>query len=180
MTNDLNDLRKTTWRLHPELDVPGLQPPVVLFSLFDVDPRPRFKELLHTLAMTPTAVGQEPATAVNRALFQHAHLKGMWDSLFRDIPGNHISFLYQNAPARRSGKSGRSKSARSASRTVTMLASNDAPGTKFLVTQATLHGNKSICWCVPVTVSLGKLKKVRLTAKNMMVLSGGVAEAFER
>ena len=170
MAIDLKEFRRRTWRLHPELDVRGLQPPVVLFSVFAADPRPKFKELLQAAAGIPDAAARETVTGLDPQLVQHGRLKGMWDSLFREIPGNRISFLYQNARPKRSTKSKPSKAGRIAVQTVTMLASNEAPGTKWLVTRAILYNRRTVCWCIPVTVTMGKASKVRLTSRNMMEL----------
>jgi hypothetical protein len=172
MVIDIKEFRNTTWRLRPVLDVPDLQPPVVLFSVFDADPRPKFKEILRSTSGRAGAALPEATAGIDPKMFRHGQLTAMWDSLFREIPGNRISFLYQSTPPKGGVRSKRGI-ARRVTVHATVLASNEPPGTKWVVTRAILHLGRSVCWCVPVTVTTGKTSKVRLTPKNLMEITGG-------
>jgi hypothetical protein len=105
-------------------------------------------------------------------LMRHGQLAALWDSLFRDVPGDKINLLYCYPAAKPKSKRGKARGV-AMPPVATMLASNGAPGTKWVVTRAILHEDRSVCWCLPVTVSTGKTTKIRLTPRNMMVLDAG-------
>ena len=170
---DRNDFKKNTWRLQPELDVPDLQPPIVLFSVFDSDPRPKYRDNLQSASEKASTPIPDATADVDPQLMRHGQLTALWDSLFHEVPGNKINFLYYDPPAKGSAKSKRAKARKVTVRVATMLASNNPPGTKWVVTRATLYNGRSVCWCLPVTVTMGKTSRIRLTPKNMMELDTG-------
>jgi hypothetical protein len=173
MAIDRNDFLKNTWRLQPELDVPDLQPPLVLLSVFDSDPRSKYREILQSASKKASTPIPDAAAGIDPQLIRHAQLTAQWDSLFHEVPGDNISFLYHNPPPRGSAKSKRAKGRKVTVRVTTMLGSNSPPGTKWVVTRATLYHRKSVCWCLPVRVTMGKTSKIRLTPKNRMDLDAG-------
>ena len=172
MFTNRSDFKKNTWRLLPELRVPDLQLPVVLFSLFDSDPRPKYRDIFQSASKTERPPTPGAVAGVDPRLIRHGQLSALWDSLFRDVPGDKMSFLYCTPAAKAKSKRGKARGVAMPS-VATMLASNDAPGTKWLVTRAILHEGRSVCWCLPVTVSTGKTTKIRLTPRNMMELEPG-------
>lgn len=173
ITTKRNEFLKKTWRLQPELEVPDLLPPVVLFSLFDSDPRVKFVERLRSASEEPNRPDPTLSTDLDPELLRHGRLLSLWDSLFREVPGDRLGLIYQH-PSRSRPSASKKRRARATAVTVgTLLASNDPPGEKWLVTRATLYRQKSVCWCLPVTVKTGKTEKVRLTPKNLMDLDAG-------
>jgi hypothetical protein len=170
MTTKRNEFLKNTWRLQPELEVSDLLPPVVLFSLFDADPRVKFSELLRSASEETRLPDARLTAGLDPELLRHGRLTTLWDSLFREVPGDRLGLIYQNRPNGRS-RASKKRKARAAAVTVgTLLASDNPPGEKWLVTRATLYHQKSVCWCLPVTVATGETKKVKLTPKNLMDL----------
>jgi hypothetical protein len=162
-------LQKHTWRIHPHLDVEDLQPPVVLFSIFDEDPRAGYEERLKSIASTALVPGSQEIADTRE--FKRARPAVTWDFLFNDVPGNMMSMVFQEC-AREKTRRGRERVSRSgASEFATVVVSNAPTGRKWLVTRATHLGEKTVSWCLPVEVRPGTVRHVRLTKRNMTVLN---------
>ncbi len=167
---DIEDFRKEAWGLYPKLDVPGLYPPAVLFSILDSDPRPKYRDQLKRTqekARKQVALSSSPPDA---PLVRQSQISLAWDSVFHEIPGDRIGLLFQNqrGPAIPKGTPEEAESVGPAY--AVMIKSNAPPGTRWLVTRSTRLKEQIVCWCIPVELETGKATEVTLSLKNMIVL----------
>lgn len=161
--------RSESWSLHPSLDFDDLFPPAVLFSIFEYDPRPKFKDHLKKMQETWREEAS-PSTAADLEDVRQARLSAFWDWVFHEIPGDQVGLLL---PSRKVRAGDVPKNAEGQQQTLThavVIASNSAPGTKWLVTRATRYRQRPVCWCLPVEVEKGKVREVSLSRGNMTEL----------
>lgn len=163
MKKTIEDFAKEAWGVHPMLNVSGLFPPAVLFSILDSDPRPKFKEALQKLLAIRQQ--QEPGieSSIDPHLMHQSQLSAAWDSVLHDVPGDRIGLLY--------GGEERHGADETIVRTsAVMIKSTALPGSKWFVTRAVRLREKAMCWCIPVEVEKGRTTEVALTENNIITL----------
>jgi hypothetical protein len=165
MMSSVEDFRKDLWGVHPVLDVPGMFPPAIIFSILNRDPRARFKEVLLRMSESRNRLTQENPPALSPELMRQGLLIAAWDSVFHEVPGDQMALVYRNENRRPAGGTTDEETVRSV-----MIKSNEPTGTKWLVTRATQFEGKPVCWCIPVNVEAGKNSDVLLTTRNMIAL----------
>ncbi len=164
--NASEDFKKENWRLNPLLDVKDLFPPAVLFSVFDFDPRPKFRSSLMTM---PEKLweGASVPEGIDPVIMKQARLMAVWDLVFREIPGDRVSLLYQTRVEGLTG-GGENEKPRARFRVQVVSVGSEEPASqRWLVTKATRHRERPVCWCVPVDVGKGKSTDITLTVQNM-------------
>jgi hypothetical protein len=143
-----------------------------MFTLLDSDPRASYHDTLKR--MTQALEGEEPAPPMTLNIMKYGRLAAAWDSVFRDVPGNRMAIVYQNAGREAGQRVGAGAESREATGTSgvydVMIGGTEPAGTKWLVTRATTCQGKPVCWCKPVEVEKGKTKDIRLTAGDMINL----------
>ncbi len=166
----MEDFQREAWGLHPTLDVPGLYPPAVLFSVLDSDPRPKYRDQLKRIQEKADKQVPDSGSPLDAQLARQSQLSVAWDLVFRDVPGDRIALLFQN-PERPASQQGVPKESGSVGPAyAVMIKSNAPPGTKWLVTRSTRLKDQVVCWCLPVELETGKTTDVALTRHNTIIL----------
>ena len=156
----VEEFQNQAWRLIPKLDMPELFPSAVMFSILESDPHSKYRTALQKATNAQAGKGFEPPPPLTGAQIQQLTLRAAWDSVFHDVPGDRIGLLIQNPGT---------KTANPVQYAV-LIGSTEPPGSRWMVTRATEHGGKTVCWCLPVNVETGKTTEVVLTAENMITL----------
>jgi hypothetical protein len=166
----MEDFQREAWGLRPILDVPGLYPPAVLFTILDSDPRPKYRDQLKRIQEKADRQVSDSGSSPDAKLMQQSQLSAAWDLVFRDVPGDRITLLFQN-PERPASQQGVPKESGSVGPAyAVMIKSNAPPGTKWLATRSTRLMDQVVCWCLPVELETGKSTDVALTLRNIIVL----------
>lgn len=152
------------WGLHPILDMPELFPPVVLFCILGADPHAKYKKALDKLTEAREHGHLQHLPAVPPDTIRQWTLRSAWDSLFHEVPGDRVGFLYQPPNVAQAENPGKPLSH------AVLIKSTEPPGMKWIVTRATEFRGKAVCWCVPVDVVLGQRSEVVLSSENITTL----------
>lgn len=168
--NGIEEFRKETWGLYPKLDVPGLYPPAVLFSVLESDPRPKFRDQLKRIQEKTRGQSGDSGSPPDARLVRQSQLSVAWDSVFHEVPGDRMGLLFQNQPGPAIAKGTSEAGGSVGPAYAVMIKSNAQPGTRWLVTRSTRFKGQLVCWCIPVELETGKTTDVSLSLQNMTVL----------
>lgn len=152
------------WGLLPRLAMPDLVPPAVMFSLFEEDPRGRYRAALQKLSGTEGHTRAASHPALTPAMMHQLVLRAAWDSVFREVRGDRMGMLCQHVDV----MTGTSADAPRSS--VVLIKSTDPPGRRWLATRATEYRGKTVCWCVPFDAVTGDRVDMELNRENMTTL----------
>ena len=152
---DVEQWKKTTWRINLNLDTPNLVPPAVQWTVLDKDAVPGFKaRAKDMLNSQPRQTGQAGDTA-KEEMNRRSQLMVAWEQGFRDVPGDKV-YLLTSAP--------------------NLFSSNGPGGSKWIITKIVQIKGKLLCWCIPVEVQTGKEVHITLSEQNAL----DPASAFEQ
>ncbi|MEN6428130.1 MAG: hypothetical protein ABFE13_22505 [Phycisphaerales bacterium] len=142
-----------TWTLEHSLDMPGLNPPVVQWAIFDEDPLLQFTRRIEArreeLASRLNAAGNPQ----RRDMVRSTQISAVWDGAFREITADNLQLLT------------------AAHRGTFSFTANTPPGRKWFVTKIVTIDKKAFCWCVPIEARTGKSIPVILNKKNIVDLT---------
>jgi len=165
MISSIEDFRKGSWGVHPELAAPDLFPPAVMFSIFDSDPRSKFRDTLHEMSAKQNEQVFDLPPGLTQQLMRQGLLSAAWDGVFHEVRGDKIGLLSRNESSQTTSEAARANRAYAV-----MIKSTEPPGRKWLVTRTVQHEGKAVCWCIPVDVQSGTTVNVSLTLENMIAL----------
>lgn len=152
------------WGVIPRLEMPDLLPPGVMFSLFEEDPRGRYRAALQKLSGTEGRTGAVSHPALTPAMMHQLVLRAAWDSVFHEVRGDRMGLLCQH------GGGSPEFSAEGPRSWVVLIKSTDPPGRRWLATRATEYRGKTVCWCVPFDAVRGERVDIELSRENMTIL----------
>ena len=162
--------RKNAWHLHPRLEVPDLFPPAVLFSLFDFDPRPKFRESLKRVSGIDRESMADGSAPLDPALTRQLRVTAAWDRVFREVTGDRVAMVSRDPQANEPGDlKGKLRNEVIPAYAV-LIGSTEPAGTKWLASRATRYHEHVVAWCLPINVAAGKVTEIALTPENMIAL----------
>ena len=122
------------WRIKLKLDMPGLSPAAAIWTIFDKDPIPDFKERVKRVKELFTQDIESTAGEEEISIMTNAQIRVTWNAVFREVTGDRVYLL--------SGLPGTAQS----------FSSDTKPGLKWIVTKVVFVEGKPVCWAVPVEV----------------------------
>jgi beta-lactamase regulating signal transducer with metallopeptidase domain len=147
-----------TWRLPISLQASNLVPSAVQWAIFDKDPVPGFKSRFLKLQGIYQEQLKGTANEAAREEKRNGWLTVLWDSGFKEIPGDRLYLLTPDNPH--------------------SFMSNAPDGKKWIVTKVQKAKGKPVCWCIPVEAKYGEATKVALTDKNVFDLRAAAESAL--
>lgn len=158
----LEEWKKSTWRIAIDLDMPDLIPPAVQWSVLDEDPVPGFKERVEKMATFNRKRLQDATDPERAKMIRQSQMEVAWDLGFKSVTGDNIYLLTSAAGVSHS------------------FSSNAPAGKKWIVTKTVNVKGESVCWCLPVETEIGKGIEVTLAGDNAFDLAATFDEVMKK
>jgi len=142
-----------TWTLEQSLDMPGLNPPVVQWAIFEENPLSEFTQRLEDRREDLASRLNAASNPQRKDMVRSAQISVVWDGAFRKITADNLHLLTA-APRGTFG-----------------FMASTPPGRKWFVTKTVTIDKKAFCWCVPIEAKAGKSVPVILSKKNIVDLT---------
>jgi hypothetical protein len=144
-----------------ELDYPELYPQAVMYSLFDADPRPTFKDNLHVVQSHSSLVEKDD-------VLRRARLLVAWDMFFDHVAGNRVYLAGPKDKVKqvRDPTTGESKFEMTSTGIYISSTRPLAATTKWIISRSHSHKDKAIAWALPVGLASGSHSTIVLTKQN--------------
>ncbi len=160
---------KSTWQLNPRMELPHLEPPLVLWTLLQSDPLPGFRERLSRNSV-PDFSGVFAPFPTNQFTPRQGYLVGTWDLAFREVTGDRVYQLVDDRKVAETPPGPDGEHGAIVSATFTAVSSNEPAGARWFVTKAVLHNGHALVWNIRVETEIGRMAKVILTSGNALDL----------
>lgn len=155
MDDTHQEWEKSTWRIHPAINAPGLEPEVVQFALLESDPMKDFRTILTQDRERYRNAIKNVQDPRQRLQLKAAQMAGTWDRLFKAITGDQVYLLVPST----------NKKIGSMAKTH-VISSNSPAGTKWLATKIAFRNETPTCWSIRVETAIGKSVKIDLLNEN--------------
>jgi hypothetical protein len=151
--SDYEAATRQVWRIKLKLNMPGLNPAAVIWTVFEEDPVPGFKERIERVKHLFTRDIESTAGDEEMIVMANAQIRVSWNTAFRDVTGDRV-YLLSGVPE-----------------TAQSFSSDTKAGMKWVVTKVVFVDGKPICWAVPVETEVETMKDVKLDESNAIDLT---------
>ena len=153
--NERKQRDQERWTLDLALDMPDLEPPALLWAVFDHDPVPGFEASLRKMLDDHRGRLAETEDEEAKRIVRNAYLQVHWNGQFREVMGDKV-YLLGSAPNRSDS-----------------YASNEPDGTNWFATKAVEVNGDLLSWCLRIDVTTGSRSAVRFGRNNVFDLAAG-------
>ncbi len=151
------------WGLGIVLDVPGLAPQAVPYTILDEDPVPAFTKQIKQVQLFYRRHLEKADNEAEKEQIRNSQMIVSWNFGFRKVTADKLHLLTER-PNPDFGTPG--------------MTSNSPDGKKWIVTKTVYLKGKPICWCIPVAVRTGSEIKITLSKNNMFDLRAAYDNAM--
>lgn len=152
--------KRSTWRMGIALHAPHLVPPAVQWAVMDHDPLPGFAARVKQVKSQAMDQIDKAGDEEEKETARTASMTVSWDLGFKDVKGDNL-YLLTSAPIQ-----------------ATVISSNGPDGKKWIVTKTVRIKGKPACWCLPVEVKTGREVHVTLSEDNLFDLASTYEKAM--
>lgn len=143
-------VKKETWQIRLDLNMPSLNPQAVQYAILDKDPVPDFIVQIKSM-MNGFNLQQHANDEATKEQLRRLQMTMAWDLGFKKVTGDELCLLTKQPGMNFSGHS---------------TLSNGPAGTKWIVTKTVHIEGKPVCWCIPVQVKTGSEATVTFNESN--------------
>lgn len=141
------------WGIVIDLEMPGLGPQAVQYTVFDKDPVPGYIAQVKRSQNVNRQQLSQAADDASRDQFRVVQMDVAWDRGFKEVTGDDLWLA--------------KKTSESSSNTLT---SNSPDGKKWVATKAVIVKGKLVCWCIPIEVKTGEQVEISFNERNVFDL----------
>jgi hypothetical protein len=174
------DFRRSTWQLHPRLDLAVTPKPALQYAILESNPLPGFRQRLVGPTIADVLASLPDVAESDRRPMMTGLLTGVWDRVFHDVPGDQVYLLDDHRVVHSEEPAGENGVNVHMSATFSAVSSNGPAGQKWVVTKAVQHKDTVLAWAVLTTTTQGQMVTVTLNIDNAIDLHREWAERSGR
>ena len=163
------EFQDPTWQVNPRIELDGLRPPSVLWTLMPSDPLPGYRERATRNPMPDFSALRTPSSP-DQFSSRQAYLAAAWDIAFRDVTGDRVWLLVDDRKVTQLPPVNDGERRVVLAATFTAVSSNEPSGSRWFVTKAVLHKGRALAWAVRVNAETGKMARVGVAEDNALDL----------